>query len=250
MKKIAVFAIIILIATGSIVFSQGKYKAQDEEKVILGYTTSDSTSFQSIRNYHNYLNAIALDTYAFKVQGKLTGETPQEQVNYAKKHDIDTYAVISNFGKTDFDPDLARAVMSDEHAKEHFIAQLASLAEEHNLTGINIDFESIYPEDRDLYTILIKETAQTLHKGNRKTMVSVPAKTVDDAANDWTWPYDYKKIGKYADYVQVMTYDEHGTWSEPGSSASENWVKDTLTFATAEMAPDKVIMGIPAYGYD
>ncbi|QXE01457.1 glycosyl hydrolase family 18 protein [Terribacillus sp. DMT04] len=250
MKKIAAFAIIILIAAGGLVFTQGKYKAHADEKVILGYTTSDNTSLQSIKDYHSHLTAIAMDTYAFDTQGNLTEETPKEQVNYANKHKIDTYAVISNFGETDFDPDLAHAVMSNEHAKKRFIAQLASLAEDNNLTGINIDFESIYPEDRDLYSKLIKDTAQSLQKNYIKTMVSVPAKTADDPANDWTWPYNYKKIGEYADYVQVMTYDEHGSWSEPGSSASKNWVKDTLTFATEEMEPDKVIMGIPAYGYD
>lgn len=83
-----------------------------------------------------------------------------------------------------------------------------------------------------------------------KTMVSVPAKDIDDPADDWSWSYNYKKIGKYADYVQVMTYDEHGSWSEPGSVASIDWMKNILTFATESISPEKVIMGVPAYGYD
>jgi spore germination protein YaaH len=69
-------------------------------------------------DYHSHLNAIAMDTYAFDTQGNLTGETLQKQVNYAQKHKIDTYAVISNFSETDFDPDVAHAVLSESSRRD------------------------------------------------------------------------------------------------------------------------------------
>lgn len=81
-------------------------------------------------------------------------------------------------------------------------------------------------------------------------MVSVPAKSADDQKDDWSWPYDYAKIGKYADCVQVMTYDEHGIWGDPGSVASTSFIKSSLQFSVKKIKDNKVIMGIPAYGYD
>ena len=47
-----------------------------------------------------------------------------------------------------------------------------------------------------------------------------------------------------------MTYDEHGIWGEPGSVASTNWIKSSLQFSVKKIKANKVIMGIPAYGYD
>ncbi|MFP7492899.1 glycosyl hydrolase family 18 protein [Terribacillus saccharophilus] len=250
MKKFIILGLVLLVAAAGLIYSQLKPKALHNEKMVLGYTTSEESSFQSLKKYHDHLSAIAMDTYAFDINGNLSGEAPGNQLAYAKQHDIDTYAVISNFGETDFDPDLAHAVMADKDAKSNFIAQLVQTAAENDFTGINIDFEAVYPEDRDLYSDLIKDTAEALQNDDIQTMVSVPAKATDDAANDWSWPYDYEKIGEYADYVQVMTYDEHGSWSEPGSSASMDWVENILTFATETIDPDKVIMGAPAYGYD
>ncbi|WP_366248069.1 glycosyl hydrolase family 18 protein [Terribacillus aidingensis] len=250
MKKYVVIGLILLIAAGGLIYTQLRSNAQPNEKMVLGYTTSDESSFHSLKEYHEYLTAIAMDTYSFDTDGKLSGEAPENQLEYAKQHDIDTYAVISNFGKADFDPDLAHAVMSDKDAKSSFIDQLVQLAAEDDFTGVNIDFEAVYPEDRDLYSDLIKDVAGELKEHDIQTMVSVPAKDIDDPADDWSWPYNYEKIGAYADYVQVMTYDEHGSWSEPGSVASLDWMNKMLAFATETINPNKVIMGVPAYGYD
>lgn len=250
MKKYIILGLILLIAAGGLIYTQSRSNALPNEKMVLGYTTSEESSFHSLKEYHEYLTAIAMDTYSFDTDGKLYGEAPENQLEYAKQHDIDTYAVISNFGKTDFDPDLAHAVMSDKDTKSSFIDQLVQLAAEGDFTGINIDFEAVYPEDRDLYSDLIKDAAEELKEHDIQTMVSVPAKDIDDPADDWSWPYNYEKIGKYADYVQVMTYDEHGSWSEPGSVASLDWMNKILAFATETINPNKVIMGVPAYGYD
>ncbi|PAF23157.1 glycosylase [Terribacillus saccharophilus] len=250
MKKYVILGLILLIAAGGLIYSQLKTNAQSNEKMVLGYTTSEESSYQSLKEYHEYINTIAMDTYAFETDGNLSGEAPENQLKYAKQHDIDTYAVLSNFGKTDFDPDLAHAVMNDKEAKSKFIGHLVHLAAENDFTGINIDFEAIYPEDRDLYSNLIKDTAKALKEHNIQTMVSVPAKDIDDPADDWSWPYNYEEIGEYADYVQVMTYDENGSWSDSGSVASLDWMKRILTFATESINPDKVIMGVPSYGYD
>lgn len=250
MKKYVILGLILLIAAGGLIYTQLESNAHPNEKIVLGYTTSKESSYQSLKEFHEYLNTIAMDTYAFDTDGNLSGEAPENQLEYAKQHDIDTYAVISNFGKTDFDPDIAHAVMNDKEAKSNFISQLVQLAAENDFTGVNIDFEAIYPEDRDLYSDLIKDTAEALKEHNIQTIVSVPAKGIDDPANDWSWPYNYEEIGECADYVQVMTYDENGSWSEPGSVASMDWIENILTFATESINPDKVIMGLPAYGYE
>ncbi|MED8018304.1 epimerase modification of peptidoglycan [Bacillus glycinifermentans] len=65
-------------------------------KIVLGYTTGETASYRSLTSYHSYLNAIAPDTYAFDQKGNIIGETPKNQLSYAKKKKIKTWAVISN----------------------------------------------------------------------------------------------------------------------------------------------------------
>ncbi|WP_185763129.1 glycosyl hydrolase family 18 protein [Niallia circulans] len=228
----------------------GDTTAKADKPMILGYTLGSGDSDKSLTAFNKYFNTIATDTFSFDEDGYLIGEAPKEQLSYAKKKNINTYAVISNFGEQDFDADLAHQVMTDKLVKNRFIKQVAKVAEENGYTGVNIDLEAVYPEDRIPLSSLIKDISAVLHDNQIKLMVSVPAKTNDDKDNAWTWPYDYEKIGNYADYIQVMTYDEHGSWGSPGSLVSMKWLENTLSYSINNIKASKVLMGIPAYGYD
>jgi spore germination protein YaaH len=47
-----------------------------------------------------------------------------------------------------------------------------------------------------------------------------------------------------------MTYAYSGPWGDPGSVAPYDWVDQVLAFATGQIAPDKVLLGLAFYGYD
>ncbi|MEC1651883.1 glycosyl hydrolase family 18 protein [Bacillus vallismortis] len=249
MKKWLIAAVSLAIAIILFMYSNAEAKAAG---MTLGYTTGDTASYNSLVKYHTYMNSIATDTFAFEKNGQIIGDAPSKQLTYAKKKNIKTWAVISNYNDTiyDFDGDLASRVMRNHTVKKRFTDQLIALAKKHSYYGINIDFEAVNPADRSTYSRFIQDVSQALKKKQIKTMVSVPAKSADDQNDDWSWPYDYAKIGQYADYVQIMTYDEHGIWGEPGSVASTGWIKSSLQFSAKKIKANKVIMGIPAYGYD
>ena len=107
--------------------------------------------------------------------------------------------------------------------------------------GVQIDFESVIPADKDIFleflTILKKEL-----KG--KTLsIAVPArrKNVDDA-------FDYNKIGKIADRIIIMAYDQHWSTSKPGPVSSLNWCEKVTNYAVSKIPAEKIVMGIPFYG--
>ncbi|MEG8304218.1 glycosyl hydrolase family 18 protein [Bacillus mojavensis] len=249
MKKWLIIAVSLAIAIVLFMYTKTEAKAAS---MTLGYTTGDTASYNSLTKYHKYISSIATDTFAFDKNGRVIGDVPSKQLTYAKKNKIKTWAVISNYNDAiyDFDGNLANRVMTDKTARKRFTDQLISLAKKHHYYGVNIDFEAVNPKDRSAYSSFIQYVSQALKKKHIKTMVSVPAKSADDKNDDWSWPYDYAKIGKYADYVQVMTYDEHGIWGEPGSVASTSWIKRSLQFSVKKIKANKVIMGVPAYGYD
>ena len=47
-----------------------------------------------------------------------------------------------------------------------------------------------------------------------------------------------------------MGYDYHWATSVPGPIAPVNWIQDVLRYAVVQIAPSKIILGIPMYGYD
>ena len=61
---------------------------------------------------------------------------------------------------------------------------------------------------------------------------------------------DYAAIGRVADQVRVMAYDYHWSTSAPGPIAPVDWVRDVLDYSLTRIPADKIVLGVPLYGYD
>ncbi len=116
--------------------------------------------------------------------------------------------------------------------------------------GIDIDYENLNPEDREEFSIFIKNLAKALRAKNKKLAVNVTAK-VSEAKTGWTPDaQDWSAIGEYADEVRIMAYEYSSADSRPGPIAPIGWLEDVLEFAISRIPNHKIIVGIPLYGYD
>ncbi|QDS33784.1 glycosyl hydrolase family 18 protein [Brevibacillus brevis] len=240
--------ILIITTTLALLFCVPAAKSYADTKIILGYYTGDSTI--EFRQFHTYMNQISTDTLNTDSNGNIVGNVPKQAVSYANSVNVLPYALVSNYGVNGWDSNIAHQVLTNSKAKNTLIKNMLSLVKKNKYKGINIDFEAVLPKDRKALTAFVKEVSQTMKANNFLTMVSVPAKSTDDPSDDRTGAYDYEALGNAADYIQVMTYDEHGVWSDPGSVASAPWIESSLKFSTDYIPSEKVIMGIPEYGND
>ena len=133
------------------------------------------------------------------------------------------------------------SLLMDYEKREHVIEQLLSIAEETGMDGINIDLETITAESVEQYLQFLRELSVAAHQKN--LIISV-----DNYVPAYTAFLDRDEQAKCADYLVIMGYDEHSTFSdEPGSVASlpfvEQGIKDTL----AEVPKEQVINAIPFY---
>ncbi|MCU5178950.1 MULTISPECIES: glycosyl hydrolase family 18 protein [Bacillus] len=222
-----------------------------EQPIVLGYTLY-GTSTDSLKVTQPAMNQVSTDNFFFYADGTVQGEAPKEVLSYSQKNKIKIYAALSNFNNdiNYFDENLAHNVLSNSGKRTKLINQIYNIVVKYKYDGVNIDLENIKPEDRDLLTTFVKETSKKFHGSGHSVMVSVPAKNEDDSENTWTWPFDYAQLGENVDFLQVMTYDEHGTWSQPGSTISKPWLEENLNYTTRVVDNKKIIMGIPAYGND
>jgi spore germination protein len=169
-------------------------------------------------------------------------------VSLLKAHHILPLLVITNLTPHGFDPELAKAVIGNESLKNQTINNLVRVLSFYDFAGVNIDFENVAAEDRELYNNFIRSTNQALHaKGYILTMTVPPKNSDTDPAKN---AYDYETLGKWADYIFIMTYDWGYPSGPPMAIAPLNEVQKVLSYALSKILNFKIIQGIPLYGYD
>ncbi len=139
---------------------------------------------------------------------------------------------------------------------------LAAIAEQPGNDGIDLDFEDMAigsgnvaqaAQVARLYPRFLARLCTTLHAAGRSCEVTVMAKNtagrLDSDGLD-TDVYDYAALARVADRIQIMAYDDHVPSGAAGPIAPWPWVESVLDYALTQIPADKVVLGIPAYGYD
>jgi spore germination protein YaaH len=216
----------------------------------MAYLEGASSSYDSLTAFYSYMNQMPTDTFAVDVHGAISGTAPAQALQFAKSKGIATFATVSNFDAIGFDAKITHAILNDSKPRARAISQMLKLVQHWGYTGINIDFESVDHTDRKALSSFVHDVARQMRAAGYLTVISVPAELKDNPDDSWTGAFDFASLGKSADIVQLMTYDENGPWGKPGPVAGLNWVEPCVIFAASVVPPSKLSLGIPAYGYD
>jgi spore germination protein YaaH len=174
-------------------------------------------------------------------QGNIDNIADINYVRWAHENGYKVWALFSN----QFTPQLTSEFLRSTEARENAIRQLLILSELYNLDGINIDFENMYQQDRDMFSQFVRELTPILREQGLTISVDV---TIKSSSPTWSLCYDRRALGEIVDYVAVMTYDEHwGASPVSGPVASFPWVERGIRGILEEVPPEKVLLGIPFY---
>ena len=202
----------------------------------------------ALSQFAGNLQSVAADLFDADINGNITGRIPRRLSDLAAKDNLQLLVTVSNYGAHGFDAAVAHAILTPGTVQANAIAGMLAAAKHH--TGLNLDFENVHRGDRAAYTAFAQTLATALHEHGLIEVLSVPAETRDDPKDGWTGAYDFASLGRAADVLQVMTYDENGPWGAPGPVAGLDWVKACIDFADSVVPRAKISMGVPAYGYD
>src|SRR5205814_5063344 len=103
--------------------------------------------------------------------------------------------------------------------------------------------------DRAALSTFVQQLSTALHEQGKLLTLAIPAKDRDVTVG-WAGAYDYAALGAAADLVTIMAYEYSGPFSGPGSVAPYEWVQRVLAFATGQIQPENVLLGVAFYGYD
>ena len=138
-------------------------------------------------------------------------------------------------------------IMNSYEKRQALIENIVDACVEYKIDGINVDFENMKQEDKDMYSRFIIELTPRLKEIGLVTSVDV---TAPDGGETWSMCFDRHVIGDVADYIVFMAYDQYGVSStKAGTTAGYDWVKLSLNkfLQTEEIEPSKIILAVPFY---
>ncbi|MGM9540802.1 glycosyl hydrolase family 18 protein [Anaerovibrio sp.] len=170
------------------------------------------------------------------------GTAHPEYVRKAHGRGYKVWALITN----DFNPDMTKKLLASPMGRANAVREMKALAKEYGLDGINIDFENIYPEDRDSLTDFVAEISRALRAEGLTVSMDI---TIPSSSGMWSRCYDRRALAEQVDYLMLMAYDEHGAASSvSGSVASLDWVEKGIAATLSEgVPPEKLVLGMPLY---
>lgn len=221
---------------------------------ILGYYTvdylGDRRSYNSLKSYGSHLDSIATFSFLIDGRGNISGSTPRDGVKLAWNKGVTPLALLHNYRDGAFSYTDAHKLLSSKENRRRLINNMVKVLQRDGYAGVNIDIEDVPYYDRSNYTALVREFKAALEPLGLLTVVSIPAKTWDAPQDGWSGAFDYAAIGKYADLVQIMAYDEHWFGGPAGPVASLPWVEQVVRYAVQQIPREKILLGIATYGYD
>lgn len=230
-----------------------------EKRVVMGfYTDSEGptpSSKESMLKNAKLLDEVAFFWYSFDATGKVvpSGKVDLKIKETAQKNGSKAYALVHNMnltGTVGFDANLAHRVLSNPAIRANLVTNLVNLTTKDGWDGISVDVEKTPPGDRNNFSAFVAELGKALKAKDKILNISIPAKFVDYPSDLWSGAYDYAAIGKAADQIILMTYDEHGLGTTQGPVASEGWVDRVIKFAVGKIPKEKIVLGLPVYSFD
>jgi len=178
--------------------------------------------------------------------GKLQGRMPGGISQAARNNGVLNLPLVAN---RNFNRQIAHKVLTDAETRSSVIDQLTRFIQDGEYDGVNIDFEDVPESDRDHLTDFMRLLADRLRPEGKLTTIDVPAKTYD-ATTGWAGAFDYRALGEICDLVIIMVYDYHWSTSGPGPISPLGWFEDVVKYSTSVIPKEKLVIGIPFYGYD
>ncbi len=215
-----------------------------------GYTYSNIDRQLLLRTLP-YLTFLTIFTYGFTDEGVLIEPDDTELIKIARDYGVAPVMLISTLTEQGtFSNALAKTLLEDNVLQQVLIENIITIMEQKGYMALDIDFEYLPVENRDNYIEFVSNLTRQLNDKGFLSLVALAPKTSVNQPGLLYESHDYRGLGEAANLVLLMTYEWGYTYGPPMAVAPLNKVAEVLDYAVTEIPPEKILMGIPNYGYD
>ena len=168
-------------------------------------------------------------------------------VTYAHERDVKVKLCATLFGESEL-----TTLLSSPTNRENTINNLLERVINKNADGIDIDFELLPLSQRDNLVLFMQELSIAFHE-----QMEDPIITMATPAIDWSNAWDYNSLAQITDGLFIMGYNyfySGSSTSGPVSPLGGYYYDLDYTMSDyinkTENQLDKLILGLPYYGYD
>ena len=168
-------------------------------------------------------------------------------VEYAHERSVKVSLCATLFGGTQL-----TILLSSDVNRQNAINNLLELVASNNADGIDIDFELLPLSQRDNLVLFMEELSTAFHNELENPIITMATPAVD-----WSGAWDYNSLGNICDKLFIMGYNYFYSGSGNAGPVSplgdyyydlEYTVDDYIDKTNGQL--DKIILGLPYYGYD
>ncbi|MED1205258.1 LysM peptidoglycan-binding domain-containing protein [Heyndrickxia acidicola] len=189
--------------------------------------------------------------YSFSKDASLSQLREEPILAAARSSRTAALMVLANIGDNDdFSSDLAATVLRSSALQNRLITSILAVLKQKGYSGVNFDFEYIYPEDKLNYNNFLKLVVSRLRPEGYVVSTALAPKVSGTQKGILYEAHDYQVHGEIADFVILMTYEWGWAGGPPLAVAPVNEVKRVLDYAVTVIPPNKILMGMPLYGRD
>lgn len=199
-----------------------------------------------------YIDEILIFSYGFTVEGELIPPQIDETwvIQEAWNQQVEPILVLTPFAETGtFNSGLIQILSENETVQDNLIENLLETVREKGCVGVDVDFEYIRPEDRVGYADFVNRLRETMNENGYRVSVALAPKTSSYQKGLLYEAMDYHLLGQSANTVFLMTYEWGYTYGPPLPVAPLPNVRQVLEYALTEIPKEKIVLGIPNYGY-
>ena len=227
-----------------------------------------ATSTADVIPHLNELTEVNPFVYALKSDGTILDQGPmststwQTLVAAAKAQNVRVIPTIMTGSG-----DLLHSLLSSSKKRIALEKTIVALVKDNKYDGIDIDFEGKKAEDKNYFSTFLKGLYQRI--GRKFVMCDIEARTPLESRYYGTtvpgdaamYANDFAAINKYCDRVRLMAYDQQGVDLKLAAQAASSsqlyapvadpaWVEKVVALAAKSIKKNKLVIGIPTYGYE
>ncbi|MGP7815729.1 LysM peptidoglycan-binding domain-containing protein [Niallia sp. 01092] len=218
-------------------------QASTKDRIIMGWNYNGTTE-SYIQQLQNKKNLEVVSPRWFSLNSSENVVTVSANAKYVQAAHASGKQVWPLLGNK-FDPVLTDSIISNPQNRQKLVLTLRDSLIQSNSDGINVDFENIDIKNKQDFVLFISELKTALKPSGIVVSVDV-TRTNNDPF--WSGSFDRKELGKIADYIIMMGYDEY--WSggtQSGSVATLPWVEEGIQLLMSDVPSHKIILGVPFF---